>query len=166
MAHCSNFALFYLEKVSFWAKKVAFYSKWRSNREWRSITADTVYKRLAILPFLDKGRSEIFWALHSVACASCSLLLHSRGLIIIMRDLWRHFPFFALQRAKTEWICRKNDSLARTPSWSCLQIMHKIFCCMYYLNFCENFPSRAKSTYTVGRPHVPKKDPLISFRDT
>ena len=36
MAQYSNFAQFYLEKVSFWAKK------WRSNREWRSITADTV----------------------------------------------------------------------------------------------------------------------------
>ena len=29
-------------KHSIFGKKVAFYSKWRSNQEWRSITADTV----------------------------------------------------------------------------------------------------------------------------
>ena len=31
------------QKVDFWGKKVPFYSSWRSNQEWPSNRADTVY---------------------------------------------------------------------------------------------------------------------------
>ena len=32
------------QKVDFWGKQVAFYSNWRSNQEWPSNSADTVYE--------------------------------------------------------------------------------------------------------------------------
>ena len=43
------------QKVDFWGKKVAIYSKWRSNKEWHSICADTVNTK-KVKKKIEKGR--------------------------------------------------------------------------------------------------------------